>query len=376
MSKNESAHLLSREWDPKVPGLYLRNREKSSSWYLSYRSKDGIQRNHKLGNAKIMNRTQAREIAAGMMLKVAQGIDPLKKEQEDHAHTMQDLWTEYDRLHGNVEIKASTKETYDTFWRVHIIPHFGANTPVKSVTKADVIKLKSKMVDTPPTFNRVRKLLSHAMLMAEDWGWRDEQTNPCYRVKSYREHKRKRLPSQEEVQRLREAMEAMRSSQPYFIGMIELLILTGARRSEIMKSKRKWFQGDKLVLPDSKTGAKVISLNIQAQAVVAAIPKLEDNEYLIAGRKRGQHLASPKGLWSKLLAMAEIENMNMHDIRRLFASVAISTGRTLEQTMQLMGHTEAQTTKGYAFLMTAEATAAMQATGDAMMNFAQKKASG
>lgn len=379
MPSHDTTILRPRiEKDSKIPGLQLRHLSKGSYWYLYYRTRDGQERRPSLGNLAVMNRTEARAEAAKLLLEVARGSDPrrdalLKKESE---HTMADFRQEYDRLHGSIEIKASTKELYDIHWEKHILPHFGANTPVRAITKADVLKLKSKMRATPPTFNRVSKLLSHALLMAEDWGWRDEQTNPCYRLKRYREHKRTRLPSLDEANRLMEAMRSWGDREPWFIGMIMLLILTGARRGEIMKSRREWWQGNQLRLPDSKTRAKIIPLSTHAQAIAERIPEVQGNPYLIVGKRHGDHLASPKGLWKRLCQDAKIEGLNMHDLRRFFASVAVSSGQTLEQTMQLMGHTEAQTTKGYAFLMTPEKIQAMQATGDRVMEMVKKNPAG
>lgn len=365
--------LLGKEYDPKVPGLYLQHGARGSVWYLYYRTKDGQQRRPKLGPLKVLNRTQAREAAAKILLDATAGKDPKKEAAKAKQHTMRDLREEYDLVHGNVEIKASSKATYDVYWDKHLLPYFGANTPVRSITKLDLVGLKRKLVKTPVTYNRATKLLSHAMLLAEEWGWRDEQTNPCYNIKRFKEKKRTRLPSRDEADRLIAALKKWEAKHPWFVGMILLLCLTGARKGEIQKSRREWWQGDQLVLPDSKNGAKIIPLNTHAQAVAAAIPEVKGNPYLIVGRRSGAFLASPKEPWKDLCREAGIEGLNMHDLRRFFASVAISSGQTLEQAMQLMGHTEAQTTKGYAFLMTPEKVAAMQATGDQVMKLIEKK---
>lgn len=369
----DAARSLPKEYDTKVPGLFLRHGTRGAVWYLFYRTKDGIKRTPKLGALKVLNRTQAREMAAKILLEATQGKDPKKEAAKAKAHTMQDLRNEYDLVHGTVEIKASTKATYDVYWDKHILPHFGASTPVRSIIKLDLVGLKRKLTKTPVTYNRVTKLLSHAMLLAEEWGWRDEQTNPCYNIKRFRETKRKRLPSMAEADRLIATLKTWEAKNPWFVGMILLLCLTGARKGEIQKSRREWWQGNQLVLPDSKTGSKIIPLNTHAQAVAAAIPEVKGNPYLIVGRRSGAFLASPKEPWKDLCREAGIEGLNMHDLRRFFASVAISSGQTLEQAMQLMGHTEAQTTKGYAFLMTPEKVAAMQATGDRVMEMIEKK---
>lgn len=285
--------------------------------------------------------------------------------------TLLDLRNHYDRLHAQVEIKASTRYTEVLMWK-QIFRILGETTLVASVTKQDILDLKGQMAETPVQCNRVLALLSHAFNLAEDWGWRPQQSNPCHRVKRYRERPRTRLPSVDETQRLVQTLYEWRDSQPWFVGMVLLLMLTGCRRGEIQYAKREWFQGDRLVLPDSKTGAKIVPLNSQAQAVVASIPEVKGNPYLIVGRRPGRHLVQPMKLWKALCQEAGIPSLNMHDLRRLFASVAISSGRSLEQAMQLMGHTQAQTTKRYAFLMSQQKMEAMQDTGDELMRWIKK----
>lgn len=373
MASRAATCLLLKEYDQKVPGLYLQHGSRGGVWYLYYRTKDGQQRRPKLGSISVLNRTQARERANEILREASAGKDPKREAERQREHTMQELRDKYDQLHGTIEIKPSTRALYAIYWDKHILPHLGASTPIRSITKFDVVGLKPKLRKTPVTYNRVTKLLSHAMLMAEEWGWRDEQTNPCYRIKRFKEHKRTRMPSMDEADRLIQAMKEWQDHEPWFVGMLLLLCLTGCRRGEIMHSKRAWFQGDRLVLPDSKTGSKIIPLNTHAQAVVDAIPPVWGNPYLIVGKRLGAHLTSPKGLWDRLCKDAKIEGLRMHDLRRFFASVAVSSGQTLEQAMQLMGHTQAQTTKGYAFLMTPDKIAAMQAVGDQVMQLIEKK---
>jgi integrase len=375
MTQDAATQVRPIERDTKVPGLHIKHSNRGSAWFLYYRTKDGQERRPKLGSTAVLNRTQARERANEILREVSAGKDPKREAERQRQHTLQELRDKYDELYGSIELKPSSRALYDIYWDKHILPNLGANVPIRSITKLDVVGLKSKLRKTPVTYNRVTKLLSHAMLLAEEWGWRDEQTNPCYRLKRFKERPRTRLPSMEEADRLIQAMKRWESREPWFVGMLLLLCLTGCRRGEVMNSKRAWWQGNQLVLPDSKTGSKIIPLNTHAQAVVASIPEVWGNPYLIVGKRLGQHLASPKGLWAKLCKDAGIEGLRMHDLRRFFASVAVSSGQTLEQAMQLMGHTQAQTTKGYAFLMTPEKLAAMQAVGDQVMRLVEKKPS-
>ena len=50
-------------------------------------------------------------------------------------------------------------------------------------------------------------------------------------------------------------------------------------------------------------------------------------------------------------AEAKCPDLRLHDLRRTFASVALSAGYTLAQVGELLGHASPQTTAGYAYLM-------------------------
>ena len=85
-------------------------------------------------------------------------------------------------------------------------------------------------------------------------------------MRKYREAKRERYLSMEELQRLGAALEKAQadgSESPFALSAIVLLVLTGARLTETLTLR--WAEVDLkrrvLLLPDLKTGAKTIYLN-------------------------------------------------------------------------------------------------------------------
>src|SRR6202030_2882046 len=76
---------------------------------------------------------------------------------------------------------------------------------------------------------------------------------------------------------------------PSALAAIRLLLLTGARKSEILTLK--WEQVDleryALRLPDSKTGAKVIALGGPAAALLARLDRCEGNPYVCWANSAG-----------------------------------------------------------------------------------------
>jgi integrase len=54
--------------------------------------------------------------------------------------------------------------------------------------------------------------------------------------------------------------------------------------------------------------------------------------------------------WRRIRKQAEIEDVRLYDPRRTAASAGASVGLGLETVGQILGHTQAATTKRYAFL--------------------------
>jgi integrase len=97
------------------------------------------------------------------------------------------------------------------------------------------------------------------MTLAEAWGLRPDRSNPCRHVNKYRERKRERFLTQQELQRLGAALadaQAHRTENPFVIAAIGLLVLTGARLTEVLTLRCDYVDPENQVLrlPDSKTG--------------------------------------------------------------------------------------------------------------------------
>src|SRR5262249_30185214 len=145
-------------------------------------------------------------------------------------------------------------------------------------------------------------VLSKFFSWMEDQEYRPRDTNPCRKFKKYRETKRKRYLTPNEMAQLgaviREA-EEKKSHTQYTLAAIRLLLLTGARLSEILTLKWEYVDlyRDLLNLPDSKTGEKVIHLNGPAKDVLKSLIRLSNNPYVIVGQVEGQHLVNLQKPW-------------------------------------------------------------------------------
>ncbi len=135
---------------------------------------------------------------------------------------------------------------------------------------------------------------------------------------------------------------------------IELLILTGARRQEIVGLK--WSEVDLafgvLRLEASKTGAKIVPL---AGAAVARLQAIRaepdaDPEWVFANARGDGPYDGIGRAWDRLRAQAGLSGVRLHDLRHTFASVGAGQGVGLTLIGGILGHSQASTTQRYAHL--------------------------
>jgi integrase len=187
--------------------------------------------------------------------------------------------------------------------------------------------------------------------------------NPALGVKKFRAHKRERFLSPKELASLGAALTEFEEAggSPFGAAAIRLLILTGARKSEILGLRWSWVDWDRscLRLPESKTGERVISLGAAALQELQAIQSnLWDGSspWVIQGKPSVENTEQPKcfvGLqkvWERVRKIAELPDVRLHDLRHSFASVGASGGDSLYIVGKLLGHNQAHTTQRYAHL--------------------------
>jgi integrase len=203
--------------------------------------------------------------------------------------------------------------------------------------------------------------------VAHTWGVRTDGVNPCWKVKRYKEMKRERYLTSDELARLGKVLRESNSEREA-VNCIRLLLLTGCRLSEIQKLKWDYvdFDAGVLRLPDSKTGPKLVAVGQAVIDVLKTIPKIKDNPYVITGQVEGQHLTDMQKPWRRLRKPAGLDDVRIHDLRHSFASDALQLGEDLPMIGKLLGHTQVQTTARYAHLKTDPIKAAADKVSDAI----------
>ncbi len=349
--------------DSLVPGLCLLVLPSGArTYYVRFRQLDGRQLEMKLGTPVELTPDDARRMAREALAQVREGRRPTEERRAMRlASTLADLAREHLARHASKKRSGGCDEAN---WRVHLLPALGAATKVAAVTHEDVARWHAAH-QQPITANRALRTLSVAMRLAEQWGWRPHNSNPCKGVKPHKETARRRYMSSEELARLRAALALWEEAGPLavrwrFAQLVRLLLLTGARLREVMCAEWSWIDWERSVLrvPDErgKTGAAEIQLAPRAVEILRELQEAEASmggrcQAVIAGEDRRRPLVGYRKLWLALLQDAGVSNLRIHDLRHTFASYALSGGQTLGTVGQLLGHRSTQTTSRYAHLI-------------------------
>jgi integrase len=340
-------------WDEALAGFGVAAFPSGKKAYVVQFRQNGRSRRATIGEHGRLTPDEARTEAKKLLGAVAQGSDPIAERQKERG-----VWTfaavadEFMRLHIQAKRKPRTAHKFGRILRLHILPAIGSKR-ITDVRRADVARLHSEMSDTPAQANKVPLIVSAIWSFAVK---RDEVAladNPARGIERYREERRERLLSSEEMARLGDALaEAEPRFGPFAIAAVRLLVLTGARLREILHAKWEYVDIERgvIFLPDSKTGRKPVYLSAAALVVLAELPRLEGNPFIIPGERSGKPKADLGRPWAAVTRAAGLDGMRLHDLRHNFASVGAGASLGLPVIGKLLGHSQPATTHRYAHL--------------------------
>jgi integrase len=367
-------------WDSKLPGFGVRVRPSGAmSYVVVYRAGSGRGapvRRYTIANVGKATPEAARGRAKTILGAVAHGHDPAgEKATERGTLTIAGLADRFMSEHVEPKRKPGTVAFYRHLLHKIIKPELGV-TKADKVTRAQVARLHGKLKATPFQANRVLAVIGSMYAFAGRSGIVAEGINPARRIEQFKEHRRERFLTGEELERLGSAIREAETKGipwdlderkpkakhlpkaknrftkigPFAAAAIRLLLFTGCRLREILHLK--WDQVDPerglLFLADSKTGRKTVILNAPALAVLSGLHRI--GSYVVPGDDPEKPRADLKRPWEAVARRAGLEGVRLHDLRHTYASFGAGGGLGLPIIGKLLGHTQASTTQRYAHL--------------------------
>ena len=365
-------------YDTEVKGFGVRvTAAGARAFVLNYRA-ERRERRLTIGSFPDWSVKAAREQAKSLKRQIDVGADPMADRDQDRAAKSVAQLCDLFEAEYLPTRRATTSEDYSSLMRLYIRPRFGKVT-VTALRHAEIAALHREIAKRAPyRANRMLAVLSTMMGLAIKEGWRAD--NPTHGIERANEERRERFLSPAEISRLAAAL----ATHPEKISAnaIRLLLLTGARRGEVLSAT--WDQFDTAAgawtKPSAHTKQKKphrIPLSAPALALLADMrheavegcpyvfpsAKASSQTRHVGGRPGFKPLTEIKRTWASVCKAAGVTDVRLHDLRHSYASVLASSGLSLHIVGALLGHTQPRTTARYAHLYDDALRAATERVG-------------
>ncbi len=346
-------------WDVQVPGLGVRVYPSGRKTFALQARIRGTVRILTLGTFPERSVDEARREASKLKLAIRDGRDPrAERNTRRAAPTVAELVQRY-LLAADSAKSPRTKAEDRRYAEKFLLPKLGART-VESVSRADLVRLRDGLRSTPTQANRALAFVSSLFSAAERWEMRVPGTNPARGIEKFPEQSRDRTLTDAELARIGRALRELEAendpqngaSRLAGVRAIQLLLLTGSRRSEILKARWEWIDWEtrELVLPRLATKARREHrkpLSPETLSVLERIGIRDEGWIFPSPRDPSKPQGEMRKVWATVCKRAGLEGVRLHDLRRSLASVAAESGVPVPHLMQLMGWTQLRTAEVY-----------------------------
>ena len=229
---------------------------------------------------------------------------------------------------------------------------FLGDKPVNQITTNDIryffaVK-KERDGNKDSEINNKRRVLSSFF----NWLYEEEyiDKNPMNKIKGIRVEKRIKKPFKDvELERLRyKASDNIRLT-----ALLEMLISTGCRISEISSMNRNDLEGDEIVVYGKGKKERTVYLNAKAKLALERYLATREDEnkamFVSLDKPHDRLKVSQMGKEIRELGRScGVNDTHPHRFRRTSATMALNRGMPIEQVQLMLGHESIETTTLYA----------------------------
>jgi integrase len=340
---------------------------------------------------------EARAKASGIFHQFADAHRPPRDRKSDQVMTVDQLCDRY--LSEGPIMKVGKRASS---WKIdamnlsrHVRPLIGRRI-VTDLKKSDIARLLTDVIDgaTAGDFKTGRQGLARvrggagsaervltSMKAMLNWAIAQDLliNNPAKGLSLPKASPKERFLSDAEAARLFTALRVGVEDgclNPQHANLIRLLLLTGARKSELMGLR--WEEIDvprnRIVLTSDRTksgrhnGTRRIPLNGAARTLLAGLTAKDSGFVFPAAQSDQKHMTGIQKTWKRVCQEAQLGNMRLHDLRHSFASFAIANGENIVIIAGALGHASTRMTERYLHLRDDDINALSERTGQRIMS--------
>lgn len=329
--------------DALLPGLYLVVQPSGAkSWAVRYRHV-GRPRKHTLGPYPRIDLKTARELGGKALRVTAEGRDIANEKKQARAAQADSIDAVVQRFierHVRRNYRPRSLKEAERLLRVHVVSSWRGRA-IDSITRRDIRDLLDKIVDggAPIVANRVHSITRKLF----NWCLEHEiiAVSPCVGIKPpIEENSRDRVLDDEELKLVWRAADNL---GPPFGLVVQLLILTGQRRGEVVNmewgeiniEKRLWSLPRERVKNDR---AHDVPLAPQVFDVLRHVPRISGRFiFSINGENPINGFGKNKDRLDALLP-SDMAAWIIHDLRRSVASGMAKLGVSLPVIEKILNH--------------------------------------
>lgn len=365
-----------RLWDTEIKGFGVRAYPSGRRVYVFKYAVDGRQGFVTIGDhGDPHTPDSARERALELAYAVSRDEDPAaKRRAAKPSITISELIDLYltDGPASRPNKRESTWATERSRLNRHVRPLLG-NRPANKVQsddveamQADVAAGKTALVEKTKK-RRGKAIVKGGRIAAANavvclssmysWAvWKKiVKMNPCQGVQKYSRPKRVRFFSTTEIAALLNAIDALEAegrADPRHCDAIRLLMLTGARKTEILGLRWTEVSFDRrlILLPSIRSkNSEIRTIYLPNPAVDILERQVRSSEFVFpCTRSATGRIVGVPETWRRVVKTAGLENARLHDLRHNLASTAVGMNISLQITGVLLGHKSIQSTQIYA----------------------------
>ena len=337
-------------WDTHLPGHTLEMRPNGTGTFIfRYTNQQGRQRQVRVGAWGLITPEQARKKAAKLRAEVELGGDPAAKKQEVRGVPLYGTLAEQHLAFAKSYLR--NPKDVERLLDCHILPRW-AKTRVDELNSRDIAIWLASLRDryAPATIEKIRITLNRSFELALKWETPGVTKNPVRHIPRPKyNNARERYLTEQEAARLLQA--TARSSNTQLKNIVGLLLLTGARKTELLQAKwehvdlerRSWH------IPTTKTGKpRHVPLSQAAMDILNGLPCWDKCPWLIPNPETRLPYTDIKRAWDTARDEAGLSGLRLHDLRHSAASFLIHAGIDLYVVGRILGHADHQSTQRYA----------------------------